>query len=116
VARHGRIAAADEVGGYQAISWPIMARWLHTGTSELAAIMPLAAAAGTPMPGMQLSPHTVRPGMGVWGPGQPCKVRQDTVRGRPAGQGKHAKGRVLRPAMHQRRVEVPARIARVRSI
>jgi hypothetical protein len=30
----------------------------------------LAAAAGTPMPGMVLSPHTNSPGTGVLGPGQ----------------------------------------------
>ena len=36
----------------------------------MAAIMPLAAAAGTPIPGIQLSPHTVKPGTGVLLPGQ----------------------------------------------
>jgi hypothetical protein len=34
-------------------------------TSEFAAIMPLAAAAGTPMPGKYESPHPRRPGTGV---------------------------------------------------
>jgi hypothetical protein len=32
-------------------------RWLHIGAKVLAAIMPLAAAAGTPMPGWQESPQ-----------------------------------------------------------
>ncbi len=45
-------------------------RWLHTGASVLAQIMPLAAAAGTPMPGMQESPQAYSPGTGVCGPGK----------------------------------------------
>ena len=48
----------------------ISRRWLHTGASVLAHIMPLAAAAGTPMPGMVLSPQAYRPGTGVLGPGK----------------------------------------------
>jgi hypothetical protein len=39
-------------------------------TSVLAAIMPLAAAAGTPMPGMYESPHPYSPGSDVAGPGK----------------------------------------------
>jgi len=40
--------------------------------SLLASIQPyLAAAAGTPIPGMVESPHTYRPGTGVFGPGHP---------------------------------------------
>lgn len=31
--------------------------WFHTGASVFAVIIPLAAAAGTPIPGMQLSPQ-----------------------------------------------------------
>jgi hypothetical protein len=45
-------------------------KWSHTGDKLLAAIIPLAAAAGTPIPGMQLSPHTVNPETGVVLPGQ----------------------------------------------
>lgn len=45
-------------------------QWLHTGASVLAAIMPLAAAAGTPMPGAHESPQRSRPGRGVPGPGK----------------------------------------------
>jgi hypothetical protein len=40
-------------------------------------LMPLAAAAGTPMPGMVLSPHTKSPGTGVLGPGQPAPSRAE---------------------------------------
>lgn len=45
-------------------------KWLHTSAKLFAAIIPLAAAAGTPIPGMHESPHTVKPGIGVLGPGQ----------------------------------------------
>ena len=38
-----------------------MPRWSHTGTSVLAAIAPLAATAGTPMPGKVESPQQSRP-------------------------------------------------------
>ena len=43
--------------------------WSHTLASVLAAIMPLAAAAGTPIPGAQLSPTRSKPGKFVLGPG-----------------------------------------------
>ena len=45
-------------------------QWLHSGASVLAVIMPLAAAAGTPMPGWQLSPQRYSPGSGVEAPGK----------------------------------------------
>jgi hypothetical protein len=41
----------------------------HTGTRELAVIIPDAATAGTPIPGIVLSPQHRRPGMFVAGPG-----------------------------------------------
>lgn len=43
--------------------------WSHTLASVFAAIIPLAAAAGTPIPGAQLSPTLSKPGSAVFGPG-----------------------------------------------
>lgn len=66
-------------GAYRAVeagsSSSIMRRCDHTGARLLAHIRPLAAAAGTPMPGIVESPHTYSPGMGVLGPGQPAPSR-----------------------------------------
>ena len=44
--------------------------WSHTLASVFAAIIPLAAAAGTPIPGAQLSPTLSSPGRPVFGPGK----------------------------------------------
>lgn len=44
--------------------------WSQTLASVFAAIIPLAAAAGTPIPGAQLSPTLNKPGRPVLGPGK----------------------------------------------
>jgi len=42
------------------------------GPTAPAAIIPLTATAGTPIPGMVESPTHSSPGSGVWGPGKTC--------------------------------------------
>lgn len=43
-------------------------QWSQTGTSVFAAMVPLAATAGSPIPGKVESPQQYSPGMGVAGP------------------------------------------------
>mmetsp|Transcript_20184 Transcript_20184/g.56218 ORF Transcript_20184/g.56218 Transcript_20184/m.56218 type:complete len:83 (+) Transcript_20184:210-458(+) len=59
------------VSHFLGTSSSIIARCDQTLASVFAHIIPLAAAAGTPMPGIVESPQTYKPGTGVLGPGQP---------------------------------------------